>query len=62
MSGDKIYFTKKEQIFLMEMLEERDIHDAIEKFTELLILEKANPSKLKEYLTTIIKRVEQKKA
>lgn len=56
MSGDKIYFTKKEQIFLMEMLEQKDIHEAIEKFTEILVEEKANPNKLKEYLTKIIQK------
>ena len=60
MSGDKIYFTKREQIFLMESLEETDIHEAINRFTELLVLEKADPNKLKDYLTAIMKRLEKK--
>lgn len=57
MSGDKVYFTRKEQIFLMEALEEKDIHAAVDKFTELLVLEKADPSKLKEYLTKIMQKL-----
>jgi hypothetical protein len=57
MSSDRIYLSREEQIFLMEMLEIDDPLKAVEKFAFIIVDEKANPDKLEEYLKTIMKRM-----
>lgn len=50
-------FLRKEQIeYLVKLLEMPDPQEAIEKFAELLILEKADPSKMDKYVDELIKR------
>lgn len=52
--SDKIYLSKEEQIFLMEMLELKDPVQAAEKFALLMIEEHADPTQLQKYLRKII--------
>jgi len=57
MSNDnKIYFSREEQVFLMEMFETQDPSVAAERFATMLVEERANPSDLKKYLSRIIKK------
>ena len=60
MSSEKIYLTKEEQIFLIEMLEIKDPGKAAERFAQLMILEKADPADLNEYIRKVMKRVNEK--
>lgn len=60
MSSDKIYLSREEQLFLMEMLELNSPTDAAEKFAYLMVEEKADPTKLQEYIKKIMKRMEKK--
>jgi hypothetical protein len=57
MSSDKIYISREEQIYLMEMLEVDSPMEAIEKFTELMVLEGANTTKIEKYIKTIMNRI-----
>ena len=52
--SDKIYLSREEQIFLMEMTELETTEDAVDKFVTLMILEKADPIDLKKYLKKIM--------
>jgi len=56
----KIYLSKEEQIFLMDMFEIEDPLLAAEEFASLLVLEKANPLDLKMFLEKIMIRFEKK--
>lgn len=58
MSSDKLYFSREEQLFLMEMLEKSTAKEAVETFAQILTEEKADPSKLKEYLKKIMQKYE----
>jgi len=57
MSSDRIYLSKEEQIFLMEMLEINNPIEAAERFAVLMVNEKADPTKLQEYIKKIMKRM-----
>ena len=57
MSSDKIYLNRDEQVFLTEMLEINSVEDAVDKFANLLVLEGADPTKLKKYIAAIMKRM-----
>ncbi len=59
-SDGKVYLTREEQIFLMEMLEVDDPSKAIEEFAMLLRDEKADPSKLEDYIKKILKNMKAK--
>jgi hypothetical protein len=54
MSSDKIYLSKEEQIFLMEMLELQNPVQAAEKYALLMVEEKADPLQLQKYLRKTI--------
>ena len=58
MSSDKIYLTREEQIFLMEMLGVKDPIQAAEKFAVFMIEERADPQDLQKYVKKIIKNYE----
>ena len=60
MSSDRIYLSREEQIFLMEMLELRDPSQAAEKFALLMVEERADPTELQKYLKKIMKKMEKK--
>ena len=57
MSSDRIYLTREEQIFLMEMLELDDPMKAVEKFATIMTSEKADPTELQKFLKKIMKRM-----
>lgn len=57
MSSDRVYLTKEEQEFLTERLDIDDPQDATDKFASLMLIEGADPVKLKEYLVAIMKRL-----
>lgn len=61
MSSDKIYLSREEQAFLTEMLEIKNTQDAVERFAEMMVEERANPIDLLKYLKKIIKKMEDKK-
>jgi hypothetical protein len=52
----KIYLSKSEQQFLIDWLELADPMDAVDRFAELIILEKGDPAKLHDYLKKVIER------
>ena len=54
--SDKIYLSRSEQKYLMEMLEINDPTQAAEKFAYMLVEEKADPSKLQEYVKKIMNK------
>jgi len=54
--SDKIYLSRSEQKYLMEMLEINDPIQAAEKFAYMLVEEKADPSKLQEYVKKIMNK------
>ena len=56
----KIYLTKEEQIYLMEMLEIKNVTDAVERFADLMIEERADPTELLKYLKSIMKKMDKK--
>lgn len=58
--NDRIYLTKEEQMFLTEMLEIKDTEQAVEKYADLMILEKVNPIDLQEYLKRTIKKYKER--
>lgn len=57
MSSEKVYLSKDEQIFLMEMLEIEDIYFAVEKFAQIMTDERADPTELQEYIKKIMGRM-----
>ena len=60
MSNEKIYLTREEQIWLMEMTEAKDSQDAVEIFASLMAEERADPTDLKKYLKKIMRKMEKK--
>lgn len=54
MSSDKVYLSKEEQYFLMDMFELDNPTDAAEKFARVIAEEKADPGKMQDYLKRII--------
>ena len=61
MSSDKIYLSREEQLYLMEMLELESPIDAVEKFALLMVEEKADPTLLRDYIKKIMKNKLEKK-
>jgi hypothetical protein len=59
-SSERIYFSKEEQIFLMEMFETEDLEFAAERFALLMVEERADPTQIQKYLLKIIKKWMQK--
>lgn len=57
MKDGKIYLSREEQIFLMEMLEVDDPNDAVEDFAALLVMERVDPAELGKYLKKIMKKI-----
>lgn len=57
MSSDRVYLTREEQIFLMEMFETDNIERAAERFIELMISEGANPNDFNKYLKKIVRKM-----
>lgn len=57
-NSSKIYLSREEQIFLMNMLESTDPLDATERFAEIMAEERANPLELQVYLKKIMKAME----
>lgn len=58
MSSDKIYLSREEQLFLMEMFEVKNPTEAAEKFALLMVDERADPLDLTDYLKKIMKKME----
>lgn len=54
--SSKIFLSVEEQLYLMTMFEVKDPQKAIEKFVELMVLERANPQDLNKYLKKIMKK------
>ena len=57
MSKDKIYLSRAEQIYLMEMLEIDNPQEAAERFVVLMVMEKADPTQLQTYLGKIMAKL-----
>lgn len=57
-SDSKIYLSREEQTFLMDYLELNDPMQAVEKFAELLVAERADPGKLEQYVKKIMKKAQ----
>lgn len=59
MSSDdgKIYLSREEQIFLMEMLECKNPEMAVEEFALLMRSENADINKIEEYVKKIVKNM-----
>ena len=55
--SEKIYLSKEEQLFLMEMLEIKNPAEAAEAFARLMVQERADPVELKKYLKKIMRTV-----
>jgi hypothetical protein len=55
--NDRIYLSREEQTFLMEMLEIQDPVEAVDRFAYLIVLEKADPTKLHDYLKKIMRKM-----
>jgi len=56
MSDDDIKLTETEVDFLMIKLAEKDPEMAIDQFIELLVLEGADPMKMKAYVDKLFKK------
>jgi len=54
MSDDKIYLSREEQLFLMDMFETKTPMEAVETFATFLAKEGADPAKLEEYVKKIL--------
>jgi len=54
-SSDRVYLTREEQIYLMEMFETDNVEKAAEKFIEMMISEGANPNDFNKYLKKIMR-------
>lgn len=57
MSSDRVYLSREEQIFLMEIFETDNIEKAAERFIELMVLERANPEDFNKYLKKIVRKM-----
>ncbi|HWY35731.1 MAG TPA: hypothetical protein VNX68_13885 [Nitrosopumilaceae archaeon] len=57
MSNDKIYLSRAEQIFLIEMLEISNPQEAAEKFALLMVEERADPTQLQQYIKKIMSKM-----
>jgi len=55
MSSGKIYLTRDQQIFLMEMLEVNTPEAAVDKFANIMAEERADPTELQKYIKKIMK-------
>lgn len=60
MNSGKIYLSREEQIFLMEMLEQDDPVVATEKFAEIMTEQGASPLELERYLKRIMMAFDKK--
>ncbi len=60
MNSGRIYLSREEQIFLMEMLEINDPIDATEKFAEIMVEQGADPVELQKYLKKIMNTFDKK--
>ena len=56
MSSEKVYLTKEEQIYLMEMFEVDNPTDAAENFVRLMVEVGVDPVELKSYLRKVMSR------
>ena len=56
MSSEKVYLTKEEQYFLMDMLEVETAEAAVEKFAVILKEEGADPVKMRDYVRKILEK------
>ena len=60
MSSDgKIYLSREEQIFIMEMMEVKDPERALEDFAMIMRDEKADPAKIEDYIRKIFKKMKE---
>ena len=57
MSNEKIYLSREEQIFLMEMLEMTNPLEAVDKFALMLVEGGADPTKLQQYIKKIMSKM-----
>lgn len=62
MSSDKIYLSKEEQIFLMEVLEVNSAQEAAEAFALIMVEERADPIDLQIFIKKIMPRYEKEVA
>ena len=60
MNSSKIYLSREEQVFLMEMLEKDDPIVATEKFAELMVEQGASPLEIERYLKRIMMEFDKK--
>jgi len=60
MSSDRIYLSKDEQNFLMDMLEVSTPMEAAEKFAVMMSREGADPTEMQAYTKKIMKAFEEK--
>jgi len=54
-SSDKIYLSKEEQLFLMEMLEIKDPVEAAEELAYIMVEEKTDPTNLQKVIRKAMK-------
>ncbi len=52
--SDNIYLNREEQVYLMEMLELNNVTAAWERFSTIMVEEKADPTKINQYLKKIM--------
>lgn len=52
---NRLYLTKEEQLFLMEMFELKDAKEAAERFVILMIEERADPTQTQKFIKKIMK-------
>lgn len=57
MSNDKIFLSREEQQFLIDMLEIQDPMEAVEKFAYMMTEEKADPGQLQKYIQKMMKKI-----
>jgi hypothetical protein len=56
-SDGKIFLNKEEQIFLMEMLEVDNPAEAVEKFSTIMVEERADPTELQKFIKKIMEKM-----
>lgn len=56
MSSDRIYLSREEQIWLMDMLGIDNPTEAVERFATIMVEERLDPENLHECLKKIMKR------
>ena len=54
--NSRIYLTREEQVYLMQILEINSPEEALNKFIDILIEEKVDPTKTSVYLKKIMTR------